>query len=220
MHYSTEMLNAAKKIFNYLYIKDEAQKADAIIGFGHFDLKIPRRCAELYLQGYASKILFTGGVGAGSADFKFPEAVEFKNLVMKEFPEINEHDIIIEPNSTNTGENLHFTQKVLIHQNPNFCFGKGITKVLKVSNAYRQRRAYLTCIKLFPEVTFINTPANTSFEAEMELYQSKNQDLMRHLTGEIYRMLTYPAKGFIVAETVPEEIVHKYQLLSSRIEMY
>lgn len=211
MNYAPHILSCAKKIFKYLYLRQDPEKADAILGFGHFDLKIPRRCAELYLGGYTSKILFTGGVGAGSADFEFPEAVEFKNLLKKEYPQIPEEDIIIEPDSTNTGENLRFMQNVLYQRDPGFTFQSGIRKVLKVSNAYRQRRAYLTCIKLFPEVKFINTPAETTFEDELALYRSKNQDLVRHLSGEMERMIRYPAMDFIVAEDIPEEIIRAYE---------
>lgn len=213
MNYSTDVLQSAKTIFDYLYLKQEPQNADAIIGFGHFDLKIPRRCAELYLKKYAPKILFTGGVGAGSADFMYPEAIEFKNLVLREFPQIPEKDIIIEPDSTNTGENLRFMQKVLQNLNPAFTFGTGIKKILKVSNAYRQRRAYLTFLKEFPQVEVINTPAQTSFEQELELYKTKNQDLVRHLSGEMERMLMYPALNYIVADKIPEEVLQAYKLL-------
>lgn len=213
MDYTDNVLENAKLIFDFLYIKQPPQKADAIIGFGHFDLKIPRRCAELYLKKYAPKILFTGGVGAGSADFMFPEAVEFKNLVLKEYPQIPETDIIIEPNSTNTGENLRFMQKVLSDLNPEFTFGNGISKVLKVSNAYRQRRAYLTFKKEFPQVEVINTPAETFFQREVELYKSKGQDLLRHLSGEMERMLLYPAFGYIVADKIPEDVLQAYKLL-------
>lgn len=213
MDYSPSVLENAKTIFEYLYLKDSPVKADAIIGFGHFDLKIPRRCAELYLKGYAAKIIFTGGVGAGSADFTFPEAIEFFNLVKKEFPEIPESDIITEPNSTNTGENLRFTNDVLEKTNPDFTFTKGIKKVLKVSNAYRQRRAFLTCKKIYPQVEFINTPATTDFETEFDLYQLKGQDLLRHLSGEMERMLLYPAMGYIVADQIPNNVLQAYKLL-------
>lgn len=213
MNYSVEVLASARNIFNYLYVAEEAVKADVVIGFGHFDLKIPRRCAEMYLKGLVSKILFTGGVGAGSADFEHPEAIEFLKLVQNEFPQIPLEDIITEPCSTNTEENLRFTQEVLKKINPKFTFGNGIHKVLKVSNAYRQRRAYLTCIKIFPGVQFVNTPAITSFENEVELYKTKHQDLLRHLTGEIERLIKYPKMGYIVEEKIPEEILREYEIL-------
>ena len=40
--------DAAQVLFDYLYLRDQKiGPADAVIGFGHFDLKIPGRCLEL-----------------------------------------------------------------------------------------------------------------------------------------------------------------------------
>ncbi len=44
----------ARVLFDYLYLRDpDILAADAVIGFGHFDLKIPRRCLELHRRGLA-----------------------------------------------------------------------------------------------------------------------------------------------------------------------
>ena len=73
--YSAELLELARPIFDYLYLQNlKVDKSDLIIGFGHFDLKIPKQCAALYHKGLAKKILFTGGRGAGSADFREAES--------------------------------------------------------------------------------------------------------------------------------------------------
>lgn len=220
MNDHTAILGQANAIFNFLYIREKPVKANAIIGFGHFDLKIPRQCAELYLQGYAPKIIFTGGVGAGSADFEHSEAIEFLHFVNKEFPQIPAQDIITESESTNTGENLRFTETVLQQLNPDYTFLTGIKRVLKVSNAYRQRRAFLTCKKIFPGVEFINTPADTNFEKELELYRQKNQDLVRHITGEMERMITYPALNYIEPVVIPEEILEAYEVIKAVAPKY
>jgi uncharacterized SAM-binding protein YcdF (DUF218 family) len=210
-NYSKEIQAQGKILFDYLYVKDVLEKADVILGFGHFDLKIPRQCAELYLKGYAPKIIFTGGVGAGSADFKHPEAIEFLHLVQKEYPQIPESQIITEDKSTNTGENIMFSEALLHSLNPNFTFQRGIRKVIKVSNAYRQRRAYLTCLKLFPDIHFINAPAATSYEEEFNLYKFKNQDLLIHLVGEIDRLISYPARNFIIPVNIPDQVLEAHE---------
>ena len=42
-------MNEARLLFDYLYLRDpDAGTADAVMGFGHFDMKIPRRCLELH----------------------------------------------------------------------------------------------------------------------------------------------------------------------------
>ena len=51
----------AKMLFEYLYLQDIPSKADAVMGFGHFDEKIPLHCGTLYSNGFAPFILFSGG---------------------------------------------------------------------------------------------------------------------------------------------------------------
>ena len=46
-------------LWDYLGMHQTPEKADVIVGFGNFNDNIARRAAELYLQGYAPKILFT-----------------------------------------------------------------------------------------------------------------------------------------------------------------
>ena len=61
----------------------EPINADVIIGFGNFNTDIARRAAELYHQGYAPKILFTGGLGRNT-DGMLPEseAIRFAKEAM------------------------------------------------------------------------------------------------------------------------------------------
>ncbi len=91
-------------LFHYLALRDNPRKADVVIGFGHFDMNFLRLCCELYLKGYGKKIIYNGGMGAGSVDMKNPEALEFLNYTKEHFLQIPENNIIIEDKSTNTGE--------------------------------------------------------------------------------------------------------------------
>ena len=60
---------------------------------------------------------------------------------------------------------------------------------------------------------FINTPAKTTFELEVVLYKTKHQDLIRHLSGEMERMLKYPTLGFIAAIEIPYDILTAYEII-------
>jgi hypothetical protein len=191
-----KVLSEAEALFQYLYKKDlTIEKCDLIIGFGHFDMKIPRKCAQLYEQGMGRKVLFTGGRGAGSADLIKPEAVEFKHEVLSNCKAVPADDIIIEDQSTNTGENIVFSQKILCSLNPNFTFERGIDKVIAVASPYRQRRVYLCFKKAYPHLLILNCPPETDFQQELKLFKDKNEDLVNHLVGEIERLILYPNKG-------------------------
>ena len=101
------MLNrneTAKRIFQYLCIRDETfTKADLVIGFGHFDLRIPKLCGVVYESGHAAKVLLTGGRGAGTADLQDAEANVFREILRETFPKIPPEDVFVENVSANTG---------------------------------------------------------------------------------------------------------------------
>ncbi|MFW5726223.1 MAG: YdcF family protein [Bacteroidota bacterium] len=203
-------------LYNYLNIKDEPRAADVIIGFGHFDMNIPKRCCELYLRGLGKKIIFTGGVGAGSADFKNAEAIEFFQYARRFFPEIPPEDILIEDHSTNTGENIRFSIQLIKNHQPGFNFDRGISSAILVATPARQLRVYLTVLQHLPHIELINLPPDLSLDDNVTLFAEKGEDFTRQLTGEIYRLLEYPAKGLCAPVEVPHDITKHYKILIDR----
>jgi uncharacterized SAM-binding protein YcdF (DUF218 family) len=146
-----------RELFEYLYLRTEPlYRADVIIGFGHFDLNIPRHCATLYQQGYAPLIIFTGGVGSGTADLPKPEAQSFYDELKRVAPDIPTEAIILEDTSTNTFENIRFAARAFAAEHPQLSFESGISSAILIANAYRQRRVWLTCRKAFPHISFYN----------------------------------------------------------------
>ena len=202
----------AETIFNYLYCKEDATPADIIIGFGHFDLSIAEKCLQLYQKGLSSKILLTGGIGAGTADLPKPEADAFYDHIRKIDPGIPEEAIIIENKSTNTAENIRFSNN-LLKKEYELEFQKGIHSALIIANPYRQRRVDLTCKKLFPSVSYFNTPPTSEFETEKNKFAEKGFDLIFLLKGEIERIKEYGKNGWIQQTTIPAEIENCYKTL-------
>ena len=103
-----EFLQPLQVLWDYLGMHQVPEKADCIVGFGNFNDNIARRAAELYLQGYAPKVLFTGGLGRNTEGLlPEPEAVRFAKVAME--AGVPREDILIEDRSTNTAENILFT---------------------------------------------------------------------------------------------------------------
>lgn len=44
-------------LLKYLYINNKAEKADGILGLGSIDIKVAKKCAELYKKGYGDYII-------------------------------------------------------------------------------------------------------------------------------------------------------------------
>jgi uncharacterized SAM-binding protein YcdF (DUF218 family) len=207
MRLHSQLDDDARLLFDYLYLRDpEPAAADAVIGFGHFDMKVPRRCLELYRQGRAPLIVFTGGIGAGTADLGRPEAQAFLGEVRRNGG-VAEKDVLIEDRSTHTGENLAATARLLAEHGRPLGTDGGIGRAVIVATAYRQRRVFLTCRLHHPGVRFINAPPVTSFDAERSMFAEKGQDLVALLCGEVRRLIDYPDRGFCLPAEIPPEIL-------------
>ena len=192
----------SKKLYNFLIPTDKKVKADLIIGFGHFDLRIPEQCATLFNEGFSPRILFTGGVGAGSADFENPEAVEFLTHVKNKYPNIDADNIMIEKESTNTGDNLKFSIDILKEKG----IFESINKIILVATPTRQLRVFLTVKKYFPNATLINLPPSSSFEFDMQMNKKIGINFQEHLVGELERITKYPKMGYACSIAIPQEL--------------
>ena len=111
-----DFLEPLQVIWDYLGMHQTPEKADVIVGFGNFNTNIARRAAELYLQGLAPWVLFTGGLGRNTEGLlPEPEAVRFAKTAMA--AGVPERAILLEPESTNTAENIRFTRRLLEERN-------------------------------------------------------------------------------------------------------
>ena len=203
-----EVRALARMVFDYLYLRHaHLDEADLIVGFGHFDPKIPVRCCELYRRSYGPRILFTGGVGAGTADLGQPEAFFFRDEVRRQCPSIPQHAVVLEAASTHTGENVCFSLRRLREAGLAYDRDSGLRRGILVANAYRQRRVWLTWTLHAPRVLAIHAPPRTTFEAERALFAEKGQDLVALMVGEVDRIMRYGPLGYITEVEVPEAIV-------------
>ena len=206
---SDKVRGAALKVFSYLAAVDRLPEhaVDAIIGFGVFDLALPRYCADLHAAGKAPRIVFTGGVGAGTGDLGGAEADVWRAETRRSHPTIPDDVFILENRSTNTAENIEYTSQLLAHQSPDLAFGHGIKSALIVASPSRLRRVRLTMWKLQPAVKVWRTSPATNFDRERALYARQGLDYLVHLVGDVDRIGRYPAQGWIAAEPLPADVL-------------
>ena len=115
----------------------QVAKADAILVLCSHDERVAERGAQLFLEGWAPLIIFSGGQGAiTKALWDEPEAERFARIAVS--LKVPRERILIEPNSTNTGENVQFTKKLLMEQ------GLDLQKFIVVQKPYMERRSYAT----------------------------------------------------------------------------
>lgn len=202
---TTEVLASAQKLWDYHHLNHPLQKTDCILALGSHDLRVANRSAELYLQGWAPVLIFSGGLGnVTKGVWKDPEADRFARIALD--MGVPESAILIENQSTNTGENILFTQKLLQEKQLN------PQSFLLVQKPYMERRSYATFKKQWPEKELIVTSPQISLEA-YPTDEISMEKMINIMVGDLQRIRIYPAKGFQIPQDIPDEVWTAYEQL-------
>lgn len=205
MSIDSEIIDAAKLLWNYHRLNHKPEKADCILALGSHDLRVAERAADLYLQHFAPLLIMSGGLGNFTQDiWTEKEADKFAAIAIEKG--VPADAILIENKSSNTGENISFTQKLLQK--------KGIDpqSFIVVQKPYMERRSYATFKKVWPEKKLTVTSPQISFET----YPTEEIPLERviHImVGDLQRIKLYPEKGFQIYQKIPEEVLSAYEKL-------
>src|SRR5205085_1198172 len=100
----------------YHHVNHTLERSDCILVLGSHDTRVAERGAELYLQGWAPILIFSGGLGRLTEDI-WTETEADKFALIAETMGVSKEAILIENRSTNTGENILFTQQLLSKRN-------------------------------------------------------------------------------------------------------
>ena len=204
-----EFIEPLQVIWDYLGMHQQPEKADVIVGFGNFNTDIARRAAELYHQGFAPKILFTGGLGRNTEGMlPEPEAIRFAKVAME--CGVPERDILLEDKSRNTKENIEFTRALLEER------GIPHDRILGVHQPFMERRIVAAMGVYWPELNFsVTSPQVTIPEY---LRRAQEQGITENasvsvIVGDFQRMDLYAKLGYQLPQYIPEEAWEAYRIL-------
>ena len=204
-----DYLQPLQVIWEYLGMHQQLRKADVIVGFGNFNTDIARRAAQLYLQGYAPKVLFTGGLGRNTDGlFAEPEAVKFARVAME--CGVPETDILLEDRSANTKENIDFTRELL--QSQNIPHGH----ILGVHQPFMERRIVAAMGIYWPDQSFTVTSPQVTIPEYLE--RAKQQGISENasisvIVGDFQRIELYAKLGYQLPQYIPPEAWDAYHTL-------
>src|SRR6266850_3041065 len=101
-----------EKIWDYHHLDHQLSHADAILVLCSHDTVVAARGAELFLQGWAPLLIFAGGLGVITRHlWHEPEADQFAAIAIG--MGVPKDRILVENRTTNTGENVLFTKRLL-----------------------------------------------------------------------------------------------------------
>jgi len=196
-----DFIKPLQVIWDYLRLNEPLQKADCIVGFGNFNTDIARRAAELYREGYAPKVLFTGGLGRNTEGLlPEPEAIRFAKVAIE--CGVPEKDVILEDRSTNTKENILFTREKL--QSLNLPHGR----ILGVHQPFMERRIKAAMGVYWPDLNFRVTAPQVTIPQYLEAASKQGispNASVSVIVGDFQRMDLYAKLGYQLPQYIPDE---------------
>ncbi len=203
--YTAEIMDWAQQLWDYHLLRHTLQKADCILALGSHDLRVAEWAADVYLQGWAPMLVVSGGLGnVTKGIWTETEADKFARIAREKG--VPEEAIFIENASTNTGENILFTQQLLqkMQLDPQ-------TFIL-VQKPYMERRSFATFQKQWPGKQLIVTSPPILFR-DYPNNEISLERVINIMTGDLQRIRIYPEKGFQVYQEIPDTIWHAYEQL-------
>jgi len=200
-----KVIQLAKKLWDYHHLNHILEKADFILALGSHDLRVAERAADIYHEGWAPRIIFSGGLGNLTQHiWTEPEADQF--ALVAEQRGVPKKDILIENKSTNTGENILFTQQLLQEKKLD------PESFILVQKPYMERRSYATFKKHWPEKKLWVSSPQLSFE-EYITEEIPTEKVINIMVGDLQRIKIYPAKGFQICQEIPQDVWSAYEEL-------
>ena len=199
----------AQILWDYMCLHQPPAPADCIVGFGCYNEDIPRRAAQLYRDGYAPWVLFSGGLGRNTAGmWTESEAERFARIAMDEG--IPENAILLENKSTNTAENILSTKKLLAER------GIAVKRILGVHKPYMERRIYAAWKNYWPQMPFRITSYPQTMGEYLATAKQRGRDeeaTINMLVGDFQRVDIYAKLGYQIPQEIPENVWHAFDEL-------
>ena len=196
-------------IWRYHQLGHELAPADAILVLCSHDIRVAERGAQLFLDGFAPLLIFSGGLGGITRHiWKEREADQFARVALARG--VPPAAVLIENRSTNTGENIDFTRQLLAAR------GLDPQTFIVVQKPYMERRSYATFRKRWPEKPVLVTSPRVELDEYLQAYTHESltvDEVISIMVGDLQRIREYPARGFQIPQDIPADVWRSYEAL-------
>jgi len=203
---SGEALSLARVIWDYHQLRHEPIPADVIVALGTNDLRVADFAADLYLRGFGSTLVCSGGVAHQddllATRWEKTEAEMYGDVA--ECRGVPREHMLLERRARNTAENIRFTRELLGERKMR---PRNIVIAVK---PFMQRRVWATMAVEWPEM-----PATlASPEMTLEEYftgELAPEKIVNIMMGDLQRIWVYARRGWSAPQRIPVEVREAYQ---------
>jgi uncharacterized SAM-binding protein YcdF (DUF218 family) len=199
----------AERLWHYHQLHHQLVPADAILVLCSHDTTVAERGAQLFLDGWAPLLIFSGGLGTITRQlWHEPEADQFAAIAVT--MGVPREHILTENRSTNTGENVQFTKRLLAERD------LSPQRFILVQKPYMERRSYATFKRQWPEKDVVVTSPQVSFDEYLKSYSNSalsSDDVVSIMVGDLQRIRVYAARGYQIAQDIPDDVWHAFEQL-------
>ncbi len=187
-------------LWDYLRVGDSLERREAIVVFGGHDLRVADWAAQLWLDGWAPRLVLSGGLGYYTSKiWREPEAHKFRRVALARG--VDAGAILIEDRSRNSGENVTCTREMLHQQ------GIALRNAICVQKPYLERRVLQTLRRQWRDCDFLMTSPPIQYESYPHPDIIDFDKLINELVGQVDRVEKYPSLGFTERAEVPENVL-------------
>ena len=199
----------AEKLWHYHKMNHELSRADAILVLCSHDTAVAERGAQLFLDGWAPLLIFSGGLGTITRQlWHEPEADQFARIAVA--MGVPPERILVENRSTNTGENVLFTRRLLDERQ------LSPQRFILVQKPYMERRSYATFKQRWPEKDVSVTSPQVSFDEYVNGYSNtalSSDDVVAIMVGDLQRIRVYADRGYQIPQDIPDDVWKAFEAL-------
>jgi uncharacterized SAM-binding protein YcdF (DUF218 family) len=167
-------------VYSYLSEEDKLKKADLIFVFGSKTPVRIEKAIEIYNQGWANKIMISGGNPFYDSSNSLSEAERYQQLAVENG--VPFRNIITEHNSITIPDNVRSSLNLLDQKEFN------LGSIILVNSPYTQRRGWAHFKKYLPESVDIVRVNSATIEKYQKNNWYRNEDGIRTFANEFVKM--------------------------------